>query len=313
MQPKISFLMVNHQEAAMRRVTFTKRILKVATVSMAVFFLCGATSLYWFHHSYQQNLMGVQQSAVDLKHQIKKQKQQIEKQRSQLQNFAKEINLLKDELLALNAIEKKIRLYANMSSTDADDNRFGIGGHGNTETTAKINIDQNHERLIQEMNQLTAYLQETVDEQGEGFEELLKRLEEKVEILARTPSIQPVVGRLTSKFGYRKSPFDNRKEFHEGYDIGAPHGTPIVATADGVVSFVGRNNNLGKTIAIDHGYGYETVYGHTSKVFKECGQKVKKGDVIALVGNTGRSTGPHLHYEVKLNGKNLNPEDYIVD
>ena len=313
MENKISFLMVNHQDAAMRRITLTKQLFKVVIASMAVIFVCVAFSLFWFHNNYEQLLSCAQQNTFTLKAKIKHQKHLINSQRFQIQKFAKEINLLKDELLALNAIEKKIRLFANMSNTEIEDPRYGIGGHGETSRAAKIAIDQKHERLIQEMNQLTAYLQETVDQQGEGFEELLERLEEKVQILARTPSIRPTVGRVTSTFGYRKAPFSKGKEFHEGYDIGAPHGTPIVATADGVVSFTGRNGNLGKTISIDHGYGYETLYGHTSKIFKNKGDSVKKGDVIALVGNTGRSTGPHVHYEVKLNGKNINPKDYFID
>ena len=295
MENKISFLMVNHQDAAMRRITLTKKFYKVVIASMAVIFVCVAFSLFWFHNNYEQLLSYAQQNTFTLKSQIKQQKHQIKSQRSQIQKFAKEINLLKDELLALNAIEKKIRLFANMSNTEAEDPRYGIGGHEKTSSTAKIDIDQNHQRLIQEMNQLTVYLRETVDQQGEGFEELLERLEEKVEILARTPSIRPTVGRVTSTFGYRKAPFSDQKEFHEGYDIGASHGTPIVATADGVVSFTGRNGSLGKTISIDHGYGYETLYGHTSKIFKNSVSLEKPYYYVNVNSKFNKETAPEGH------------------
>jgi len=143
--------------------------------------------------------------------------------------------------------------------------------------------------------------------------ELWETLSERQNLLAATPSIKPVRGWFTSKFGYRISPFTNRPVMHNGIDIAAAPGSPIVAPADGVVSFAGYDPGYGKLVSIDHGYGVVTRYGHTSQIFVEVGQKVKRRDVIAAVGNTGRSTGPHLHYEVRVNNVPVDPQNYVLD
>lgn len=109
------------------------------------------------------------------------------------------------------------------------------------------------------------------------------------------------------------SPFTGSREFHKGIDIANRQGTPIVATADGVVSFKGNKGLLGNVIMLDHGHGMMTRYGHTHEILVEIGDTVKRGDKIAVVGSTGRSTGPHLHYEVMLNGIRVNPEKYILN
>ncbi|NLY54493.1 MAG: M23 family metallopeptidase [Firmicutes bacterium] len=126
-----------------------------------------------------------------------------------------------------------------------------------------------------------------------------------------TPSIWPTYGRITSSYGYRLSPFGYGRQFHAGIDIGAPRGTPIYATADGTVSFAGFQSGYGYVVYINHGYGYTTVYAHMSKLGSRSGQQVKRGDVIGYVGSSGLSTGPHLHYEVRVNGKTVNPLPYI--
>ena len=126
-----------------------------------------------------------------------------------------------------------------------------------------------------------------------------------------TPSIWPTSGRITSRYGYRLSPFGYGRQIHTGIDIGTKRGTPIYATADGTVKFSGYQSGYGYVIHVYHGYGYTTVYAHMSKLGARCGQSVKKGDVIGYVGSSGRSTGPHLHYEVRVNGKTVNPWPYM--
>lgn len=151
----------------------------------------------------------------------------------------------------------------------------------------------------------------TVREQG--ILELWETLSERQSLLAATPSIKPARGWFTSKFGYRISPFTNRPVMHNGLDIAAAPGAPIYAPADGVVSFAGYDPGYGKLVSIDHGYGVITRYGHTSQIFVEVGQKIKRRDLIAAVGNTGRSTGPHLHYEVRVNNVPVDPHNYVLD
>lgn len=155
-------------------------------------------------------------------------------------------------------------------------------------------------------------VQETVIRE-QGILELWESLSEQRSLLSATPSIKPVRGWFTSKFGYRVSPFTGRPMMHAGLDIAASPGSPIYAPADGVVSFAGYDPGYGKLVSVDHGYGVITRFGHTSQIFVEVGQKIKRRDLIALVGNTGRSTGPHLHYEVRVNGVPVDPQNYVLD
>ncbi len=149
--------------------------------------------------------------------------------------------------------------------------------------------------------------------QGKGFEKLLTGLESQRNLLASTPAVFPTKGWITSKFGYRKSPFTELKEFHEGLDISNREGTPVIAPANGVISATGYNRLIGNFVMIDHGYGIVTSYLHLNKILVKRDQTVKRGALIAQIGSTGRSTGPHLHYAVRLNGAFVDPEKYILD
>ncbi len=143
--------------------------------------------------------------------------------------------------------------------------------------------------------------------------ELWELLSDRQSLLAATPSIQPARGPIGSRFGYRIDPINGRQKMHAGLDITAPPGTPVRAPADGIVSFAGWDDQFGKLVSIDHGYGVLTRFAHNSQIFVQVGQKVSRYDVIAAVGSTGRSTGPHCHYEVRVNGIAVNPANYILD
>jgi murein DD-endopeptidase MepM/ murein hydrolase activator NlpD len=138
-------------------------------------------------------------------------------------------------------------------------------------------------------------------------------LSDRKSLLSATPSIKPARGWFTSKFGYRMDPLNRRPTLHAGLDIAAPPGTPIHAPADGIVSFAGYEGGYGKLVSIDHGYGVVTRYAHTSRIYVEQGQKISRWDVIAAIGNTGRSTGAHLHYEVRVHGVPVDPINYVLD
>lgn len=146
----------------------------------------------------------------------------------------------------------------------------------------------------------------------QGVLQLWDSLSERQSLLTSTPSIKPTNGWYTSRFGYRADPLTNRPEMHAGLDMAAPPGTPVHAPADGVVSFAGYEAGYGKLVSIDHGYGVITRFGHNSRLFVEQGQKVKRWDVISAVGSSGRSTGPHLHYEVRVHGIAVDPINYIL-
>lgn len=147
----------------------------------------------------------------------------------------------------------------------------------------------------------------------QSVEELYEVLKGRELQLASTPSIMPLRGWITSRFGYRIDPFTGRRHFHKGLDIVARAGSPIVAPADGIVSFAGKYGSYGNAVMIFHGYGLSTLYAHTTDVLVRVGQRVKRGDVVATVGSTGRSTAPHLHYEVIVHGVKTDPAKYILD
>jgi len=138
-----------------------------------------------------------------------------------------------------------------------------------------------------------------------------KDVDELFSIMKSSPVGSPLSGKITSAFGYRKDPFNSRSAFHSGVDIDATYGQPVIATADGVVDYSGWQQGYGKTVLIKHNDGYETLYGHLSKVMVKDGQEVKAGDEIGYAGSTGRSTGAHLHYEVMKTGKNMDPMKYL--
>lgn len=143
--------------------------------------------------------------------------------------------------------------------------------------------------------------------------ELWESLSDRQSILNATPNIKPAKGWITSRFGKRVNPVTGAVAMHTGADIAAAPGSPVYAPADGVVIFASYDESYGKLVSIDHGYGVTTRYGHNSQIYVHVGQKVSKYDVISAVGNTGRSTGPHLHYEVRINGTPVNPLNFILD
>lgn len=144
------------------------------------------------------------------------------------------------------------------------------------------------------------------------FDDLEAALRSRRQRLASTPTLRPVIGLITSSYGTRRDPLTGGRARHTGIDIGALPGRPVVAAADGVVTRAGRINALGKAVYVSHGYGTVTRYGHLSKFVVEPGQKVRRGETVGYVGNTGRTTGYHLHYEVRIHGRAVNPLDYMI-
>ena len=152
--------------------------------------------------------------------------------------------------------------------------------------------------------------------QTKSYDEIMELAKRKEQLYASMPAIQPVsnkeLRRLSSGFGFRTDPILKVRKMHKGTDFSAPQGTPVYATGDAVVDLTKKSfNGLGWHIVLDHGFGYKTVYGHLSNFNVRNGQRVKRGDLIGFVGNTGKSTAPHLHYEVRINGKAVDPVNYF--
>ena len=168
-------------------------------------------------------------------------------------------------------------------------------------------------RAMRQLDELAKAIGVGAEIQTHSLEELMIQLEDKHSRLTSMPSIWPTRGWLTSRFGPRISPFTGRRQHHAGIDIASATGADIVAPAAGRVVFVGRKGPLGNTVVVEHGFGVRTLFGHAEKIHVKIGQELKRGELLASVGSTGRSTGPHVHYVVEVNGKARNPLDYIFD
>ena len=168
------------------------------------------------------------------------------------------------------------------------------------------------QQLVDAINNTLDNLDKRIKSQKKSYTEVEELVRNKEQLLSHTPAIQPVsnkdLNRIASGFGYRIDPVYKTTKFHAGLDFSAPQGTPIYATADGTVTTAGSTGNgFGNHVVIDHGYGYETLYGHMVRVKSKTGQLIKRGEVIGWVGSTGKSTGPHCHYEVHKNGEKIDP------
>ncbi len=166
--------------------------------------------------------------------------------------------------------------------------------------------------LMRSITAALTNLEQRITVQQESYDDIKKLIQNKEQLLSHTPAIQPVsnkdLSRIASGFGYRIDPIYKTPKLHAGLDFAAPQGTPIYATADGTVTTAGNTGNgYGNHVVINHGYGYETLYGHMVRVKAHAGQQVKRGEVIGWVGSTGKSTGPHCHYEVHKYGDKIDP------
>jgi murein DD-endopeptidase MepM/ murein hydrolase activator NlpD len=176
-----------------------------------------------------------------------------------------------------------------------------------------LKSEKDEKGLIQQMRTDIERLQSEAISREESLSELEKLLQTKKEMLVHTPSIWPTTGWVTSGFGFRTNPFTGLTQMHEGLDISNRMGTTVITPADGIISNSGNDLAVGKLLVISHGFGMTSYYGHLNKILVKVGQKVKRGEKIAEVGMTGKTTGPHLHYEVRLNGIPANPMRYILN
>ncbi len=285
---------------------------KLGLIFFILLAMGGVGSLSFLGYDYYR-LKAISFNNSTLTQTIDSQSNAIQSQRDQIQSFAKNIEVLKSQVDNLAKLEGKVRLIADIQKTGNSSGLIGIGGIPENDLDQDIPLEARHNSLIREMHQQVNQTTLAAKQQVLNFEDLIGQLEKKRNLLASTPSIKPVDGWITSKFGYRKSPFTGKRTFHTGLDISNKTGTKIIATADGKISYADRKMYIGKLVVIDHGYGRVTKYGHLQKILVKPGQKVKRGDVIGLLGNTGKSTGPHVHYEVRINNAPVNPLKYILN
>jgi murein DD-endopeptidase MepM/ murein hydrolase activator NlpD len=244
--------------------------------------------------------------------------------RTRLAELEQENDLLRDEVASLSGkvselesamashveFEEQVRILADLDPIDEDTWEVGVGG---PESASGAELLEPAGENLTALNQDVDRLLRQIRLQRHSYNEILERLKERSEDLNHLPSIRPVdVGYISSYFGRRTDPFTGRKSRHEGIDFSARQGSNVYATADGVVIHSKYDRGYGYTVKIDHGNGIVTKYAHNAKLLVRKGKKVKRGDVIAYLGNSGRSTAPHLHYEVRVNGVAQNPLNFIL-
>lgn len=221
--------------------------------------------------------------------------------KNKLEDLERKLNRIKDNMAELIEKQNRLRYYVDFEPISLEILNIPVGGI----PKKKDKVEQLEEKID--------YMINLVNVQEKEINNLKYFLERSEDLRRRTPSISPVKsGFITAKFGYREDPFTGSIKFHKGIDIVGPKGTPIFSTADGVVKYAGWKEGLGLTVEIDHGNGFVTVYAHNDKILVKPFQRVRRGEIIATMGSTGLATGVHLHYEVKLFDKNLNPIYYII-
>lgn len=243
-------------------------------------------------------------------------------QHREIENLKLHYEILNDRLEQVLAVlndlqDRDDNIYRVIFEAEPVPSSIRHGGFGGTDRYAKL-LGYSHSDLVINTTRKLDVIASQLYVQSKSFDEVFDMAKNKEKLLAALPAIQPVsnrdLRRIGSFFGYRTDPFYKIKKFHEGVDFTAPVGTEVYATGDGVVTAVERLKvGYGNYIVIDHGFSYETVYAHLSKFNVRRGQQVKRGQVIGYVGNTGKSTAPHLHYEVRRNGMPVNPIHYFYN
>jgi septal ring factor EnvC (AmiA/AmiB activator) len=263
-------------------------------------------------------------------------RQELTTAKEQTTSFSNSLEDLKRRVQAMKDVNEKLRVMLGLESLKPEDylngqggdetpvNRDGEGGQdvslesdGEGDQTATLEVSETYhfwpQDLADQVRLKIVSLQQEAVHQERSLEELTVVAKERSTRWNSTPSVWPVKGWITSGFGPRTSPFTGQLANHDGLDIGAPPNAPIFAPASGRIKVTGFDPRMGNLVAIEHGYGIETQYGHLARILVKNGQKIKRGEMLGLVGSTGLSTGPHLHYMIKVNQRPVNPRRYILD
>ncbi len=290
-----TILVLSATSSRTRQWYLSKRGLRVALLGGPLAILAGAFFVIYS--------LTIQVDAAD----HERLRQTVELQRG----VATRLQTMAEEVTRLRAFDHQIRRLAGMEEAES---AMAMGG-GTVEFNKALAKGEQveHEKLVDQLYQDLQRLEREVALRAESLEAVTGYLNEQKDRLAVTPSIWPTRGYVSSRFGPRISPFTGRRQRHTGIDVAAARGTPILATADGIVTFSGRLAGYGRAIVITHGFGFKSFYGHNQKNKVRKGHRVKRGQVIGTVGNSGYSTGSHVHYEVIVKGTAINPLKYIID
>ena len=309
MRERLTFLVYDEGGTFVRLKLFSKKLIRLFCVFgiLLIVFLGFLFVDYAFlkYANYQSR---------DLRDELRILRADLKDRNEQIEAFYTKIDALQLKLIKLNQLEQEIRSYTGLKNSANDTGDYGVGGIFSEESGTDVCTAEFYNRFLENMEQDVNLLDRRLSDQSEEFHMLWETLKEIKAIQQVTPSMRPIDGGwISSKFGFRKSPFSDKQEFHAGVDIAAHKGTPVMATANGTVIFSGHRGTYGKVVYIDHGFGIMTRYAHLDRCHAKKGQKVSRGEMIGEVGSTGKSTGPHLHYEVRLNDIPVNAEKYMSE
>lgn len=245
-------------------------------------------------------------------------RRQVAQWRVTMEEVENHVRALEENLDRMSTMDSKLRMLSDLKDPDR---QIALGSLPQEKSNYDSPFDEiltqlNMEGSVQNPDELLVKakrLREQSLKEERSMAELTEQMRNQEILLAATPAIWPVAGHLTSRFGMRNSPITGQDRLHKGIDIGAPPGTTVYAPGDGTVVFVGSKSGYGQTLIINHGYGIITCYAHNSSLLVKNGERVRRGQAISKVGNTGASTGPHLHYEVRLHGVAKDPSLFILN
>jgi len=278
-----------------------RRIIMMGLTYLSVIFVVGFIFMFTWLHFFPSTR---EQALIDENNELRIQYQHINNRMGTVQNVLADI------------ANRDNNIYRIIFETDPIPSEIRTAGYGGVNRYAELEAKPNMAIAVETSKRLDK-LYKMLYIQSLSFDSVIDLAKNKEKMLRCIPAIQPLSGkdvkRMASGFGYRIHPVYKTVKFHDGVDLTASTGTKIYATGDGVVTLAEYNRGYGKMVKINHGYNYETAYGHMSMILVKKGQKIKRGDVIGLVGNTGTSTGPHVHYEVRKHGRPVNPVNYYLN
>jgi murein DD-endopeptidase MepM/ murein hydrolase activator NlpD len=309
MRKKYTVMIVPDRSSSVRRLRVAESTILGAVSVLAVIFiifLVGSVRYYYVSDQLNENNVLRQQNT-----ELKKQLVQVNEKVAGVQNLLDRVQRFDTKLRAITQLHDPKRHLA-LGPFDIRSSESGLEEIGAVDPLVKA-IGENPQRSIALLGQHL----DDITKQAEKLEGNLRQLEtfmvgQKTR-LSSTPSIWPARGWLTSGFGVRMDPYTGKPTMHSGIDVANQPGAQVLATANGVIAFCGNSGGFGLEVVIDHGFGLRTRYGHLSDAQVRLGDHVERGEAVGKIGNSGRSTGPHLHYEVEVNGLNEDPKNYILE
>ncbi|TCO79363.1 M23 family metallopeptidase [Marinisporobacter balticus] len=298
----LHIMIVPHSGQSIRQLKFKRIILYFSACFMVI--LC-ITLIFLIFSTIHLN----QQLAVKT-HDLSRLQEINTNQSTEINNLKNKTNEVSEKLSILNELESQVRNLVGLknkttSSVSKPVSRSAIRNH--FLLASMDNAPSNEETNVQ-----LKILAAEMDVETKNLNNLIQDVTNQLKFLDAKPNKKPISGKITSNFGYRINPITHRSQFHKGLDIANKQGTDIVAAGTGIVTFSGWQSGYGNSIVISHGYGYRSVYAHNKENIVNVGQKVKKGDIIAKLGSTGRSTGPHVHFEVQYKGEQIDPQKVLT-